>query len=234
MANILIVEDELIIASVIEENLKNRNHQVAGTATSFEEAQEILTNTQPDLALLDIKLDGDKTGIDIAAMINSTVQIPFIFLTSFMDGDTIEMAKGTNPAGYLVKPVMPDTLFATIEVALFNHKEAIDKSKDQFWLEDGTKRIPVRLMEIEYILAEENYVHIFCEKRKITIRSTLKKLKQRLPAQQFIQTHRSYIVNLLRIVEATPSEIKLGTASIPVSSGFRTEVMETLGNVGGN
>lgn len=118
---VLIVEDEPLIAKNIGMYLNNNNYEVAAIAYDPDEAFYQLKKQQPDFAILDINLESDKTGIDIADYINRNNFIPFIYLTSYSDKETIEKAKLTNPAGFIVKPFNEKTLYATIEIALSNH-----------------------------------------------------------------------------------------------------------------
>lgn len=118
---VLIVEDEPLIAKNISMYMNNNDYEVAGIAYDADEAFHLLKQQQPDIAILDINLEDDKTGIDIAEHINRNNFIPFIYLTSYSDRETIEKAKETGPAGFIVKPFNENTLYATIEIALANH-----------------------------------------------------------------------------------------------------------------
>jgi DNA-binding NarL/FixJ family response regulator len=118
---VLIVEDEPLIAKNIGMYLNNNDYEVAGIAYDPEDAFYQLKKQQPDFAILDINLESDKTGIDVADYINRNNFIPFIYLTSYSDKETIEKAKQTNPSGFIVKPFNEKTLYATIEIALANH-----------------------------------------------------------------------------------------------------------------
>ena len=111
---VLIVEDEPLIAKNIGMYLNNHDYEVAGIAYDPEEAFFQLKKNQPDLAILDINLESDKTGIDIADYINRNNFIPFIYLTSYSDKETLEKAKQTNPSGFIVKPFNEKTLYASI------------------------------------------------------------------------------------------------------------------------
>lgn len=118
---VLIAEDEPLIAKNIGMYLNNNNYEVAAIAYDAEEALHQLKRLQPDFAILDINLESEQDGIDIAEYINKNNFIPFVFLTSYSDKETIERAKKTNPAGFIVKPFNEKTLYATIEIALANH-----------------------------------------------------------------------------------------------------------------
>lgn len=119
---VLIVEDEPLIAEDIATALANNDFNVSGIAYSMEDALGELKNL-PDLVLLDINLNGGEEGIEIAKLINERYSLPFVFLTSYSDKITLLHAKNTEPAGYIVKPFTDAGLYATLEIALFNHTQ---------------------------------------------------------------------------------------------------------------
>jgi len=116
---ILVVEDESIVAKDIQRTLEKLGYEVPATASSAASAFEKLEEIEPDLVFLDIKLKGDQDGVHIAEHIKDRYDIPVIFLTSFIDQDTIDRAKVTEPYGYLVKPFNEGDLKTTVEMALF-------------------------------------------------------------------------------------------------------------------
>jgi DNA-binding NarL/FixJ family response regulator len=124
---VLIVEDEPLIARNIGMYLNNNDYEVSGIAFDPEEALFQLKRNPPDFAILDINLESDRDGIEVARYINLHTNIPFIFLTSYSDKDTLERAKQTNPYGFIVKPFNDKTLFATIEIALSNHARDLNR-----------------------------------------------------------------------------------------------------------
>ena len=131
MIQILIVEDELIIAEDVKNSLIKKGFDVLGIAMDYDEAISILKLNKPDLILLDVNLNSVKDGIDLANTINEYYGIPFIFTTSYSDSSTLERAKKTNPINYLVKPFKEVQLIAAIEIAL--HKLAqIENSETNF------------------------------------------------------------------------------------------------------
>ena len=120
---VLIVEDEPIIAADIAEFLESNDYGIVGKAYECYRALELLDLRMTDIVLLDINLDCEMDGIELAKIINEKYQIPFVFLTSYADKDTISRAKHTMPAGYIVKPFDEKELFATIEIAIFKHNQ---------------------------------------------------------------------------------------------------------------
>jgi hypothetical protein len=116
---ILVVEDESIVAKDIQRTLEKLGYEVPATASSAASAFEKLEEIEPDLVFLDVKLKGEQDGVHIAEHIKDRYDIPVIFLTSFVDQDTIDRAKVTEPYGYLVKPFNEGDLKTTVEMALF-------------------------------------------------------------------------------------------------------------------
>jgi two-component system NtrC family sensor kinase len=117
--NILIIEDEAIIAMDIRKKLENNDYNVTGVAFSGEEAIRLARKHATDLVLTDIVLKGDMDGIEVANFMRSHWNIPVIFLTAHSDEKTIQRAKSTGPFGFLKKPVDDRELRASIEMALY-------------------------------------------------------------------------------------------------------------------
>ena len=116
---ILVVEDESIVAKDIQKTLEKLGYEVPATASSAASAYEKLEQIEPDLVFLDIKLKGEEDGIHIAGHIKEKYNIPVIFLTSYVDQETLDRAKVTEPYGYIVKPFNESDLKTTVEMALF-------------------------------------------------------------------------------------------------------------------
>ncbi|MBL7821052.1 MAG: response regulator transcription factor [Saprospiraceae bacterium] len=117
---VLIVEDEPLIAENIAMYLNNHDYEVVGIAYDYEEAILKLEHEKPDIALLDINLEGNRDGIDVGKFIQEQMGIPFVFLSSYSDKNTLERAKIVKPSGYLVKPFHEKSLMATLEISLSN------------------------------------------------------------------------------------------------------------------
>ncbi len=119
--NVLIVEDEIIVAKNIETMLKGLDYDVVGICTSGEKAIKSVAETKPDLVLMDIVLGGDIDGIQAAEKILEEFTIPIIFATCYSDDDTLKRAKETAPYGYIIKPFQKKELLVAIEIALERH-----------------------------------------------------------------------------------------------------------------
>ncbi|MBK9107434.1 MAG: response regulator transcription factor [Saprospiraceae bacterium] len=117
---VLIVEDEPLIAENIAMYLNNHDYEVAGIAYDYEDGILKLENEKPDIVLLDINLDGKLDGIDLGKYIHEKIMIPFVFLSSYSDKNTLERATKVQPSGYLVKPFHEKSLLTTLEISLAN------------------------------------------------------------------------------------------------------------------
>ncbi|WP_440950971.1 response regulator [Methanosphaerula subterraneus] len=114
---IYLVEDDDVIAKTTEWRVRKLGYAFTGRAVSGKDAIEFISGHRPDLVLMDINLQGGMDGIETAAIITKSFDIPVIYLTAEMDKETIARAKLTNPKGYLVKPFDDKDLMAAIELA---------------------------------------------------------------------------------------------------------------------
>jgi two-component system, response regulator PdtaR len=116
--SVLIVEDEALIASYIEEVLGESGFHVAGIAASGPEALSLTAEAKPLLALVDIRLTGPIDGIELACLLREKFSVPAIFLSAAVDAETTDRAKAAKPLGFLRKPFLPSQVFRAIEQAL--------------------------------------------------------------------------------------------------------------------
>ena len=128
---ILIIEDEPLIQEHLNACLESIGYEVLNMIDNAQEAIEYLkeNNDIIDIALLDINLNDELDGIDLANIIKAEYGIPFMFVTSYTDDKTIERAKHTGPIGYIVKPFTTEDLKSNLEIALFNYQIQISCSR---------------------------------------------------------------------------------------------------------
>lgn len=131
---IIVVEDEIIVAEHIRRSLQNMGYSVPCIVSSGERAIEEVEDKKPDLVLMDIVLDGKMDGIEAAMEIKSRFNIPVVYLTAYSDEKILERAKITEPFGYIIKPFDERELNINIEIALYKHMME-NKLKDrEHWL----------------------------------------------------------------------------------------------------
>jgi PAS domain S-box-containing protein len=118
-ARLLVVEDERLVALVLEKCLTQLGHEVVALVTVGRDAVKLAEDLQPDLVLMDIRLKGEMDGIEAAIRIHDTLNIPILYLTAYSDDSTLERAREAHPYGYILKPFEERALKSAIEVALY-------------------------------------------------------------------------------------------------------------------
>jgi len=210
---ILIIEDELIPANYIKKILLKHGHNVIGIARSKIEMLTYLTkNIFPELALMDINIEGDSDGISAAhTLLEYSPSTALIYLTAYHDEETLIRADKTNPIGYLAKPIQIQSLLSTISIGMlnFHNKNSIEKirfSDNTFY--DVTTRsiidngvcIPLSNHEAKLLtlltkepgqfisyLELENYIWPDEARRGSALRTILWRLKKKLPSHVTIE-----------------------------------------------
>ncbi|NQT71066.1 MAG: response regulator [Desulfobacteraceae bacterium] len=139
-AQILIVENDAIVAMDLESQLKRLGYSVSAIAGSGEEALKKVKENTPDLVLMDIILKGEIDGIEAAKEIRKQFDVPVVFLTAFADKARLKRAKLAYPYGFIIKPFQHEDLNITIEMALYfseidaerkQAEEALQKAHDE-------------------------------------------------------------------------------------------------------
>ncbi len=228
-SKILIVEDEPIIASDIEMTLEDLGYEITSIEDNAEDALKSITEDKPDLVLLDINLEGDIDGVMLAQDINEQHKIPFVYLTSNADKLTINRVKRTNPAGFVLKPFNEKDLQSNIEIALYSSSKIdteIDEPTSEFFVKDAGALVKVKVDDILFIQADDNYSRIFTVNKNYLISSTLKKVDNKLPKTNFVRIHRSYIVNINFIDKIKDGYLFIEKHQLPIGRSYH----ETLNN----
>jgi len=127
---VLIVEDEYIVAKDLQLILERAGYTVNGIASSVIEAEENLRKHKPDLVLLDIRLEGALTGIDLARKLRSE-NIAFVYLSANSNQPILEEAKKTEPYGFLVKPFRKKDLLIALDIAWYRHNHSFESKLRQ-------------------------------------------------------------------------------------------------------
>jgi DNA-binding LytR/AlgR family response regulator len=247
---ILVVEDEPLFAEQLEMALEKLGYQPIGPAATAAEALALCQpSSWPDLALLDINIDGPTDGIALAAQLQASQPLPIIFLTARADDATFAQARPLGPAAYLIKPVTADALQRSIELAVANfvasHAPAAEEPDHQpvfpsnntgmlvpdvlFVKQDGLL-VKVRLTEIQWIQAEAKQCRLQLQGREVLVRQPLRELALLLPSQQFVQIQRSYLVNVNHIDRLDPVRnlVQVGAHVLPLSLTYRDELLRRL------
>ncbi|MEW5988169.1 MAG: response regulator [Chloroflexota bacterium] len=140
MTSVLIVEDERIVAKSLQSTLQAAGYDVPAVVATGEAALQAIARTQPDLVLMDIRLEGGMDGITAARHVRFDYDVPVIYLTAYSDRELLEQAKTSEPIGYLVKPFEDEDLLTTIEIALHQYTANYRRTETALWEQEARFR----------------------------------------------------------------------------------------------
>ncbi len=233
---ILIVEDELITAMDLRETLEVAGHQVTSIARNYQEALKALDRQLPDLALIDIKLDGSAgDGITTARELVRQHPMPIIYLTANSEPQMFQSARETRPAAYLLKPFRHDELKLQIELAYYNFQLKSTNDADVplyvYWpVRDGYEKIDLK--EVLYLEANGAYTKAYLMKRKepYQISTNLSHLAHYFLAPNFYRLSRSLLINLDHLERLEHNHVYLANyrPAIQIPASGRKELMKKL------
>lgn len=232
--SVLVVEDQLIIAQDIKLSLMDMGHEIVGIARSYQDAIALIQQKKIDLAILDIKIKGQRSGLDIARFLKvNHPEIPFIFLTSFADRKTVADAREVKPYGYIVKPFAEEDLFTTVEMAMANfeaRQDAAPEAETEAAITVKTDYIYVKIpfQDIRWLEADGHYVNIHTSEEVHRVRESLSDLEEKLPGEHFLRIHRAYIVHLPFVTQAFNKKVFIENNVLPTSRRRWSEIIERI------
>lgn len=248
--NILILEDEGIVALSLEDTLQLAGYHVCGVADNGESALQIAEKEAIDLVLLDIHLRGEWDGIETGRRIKAIKNVPIIYLTAFSDRETLQRAKETHPAAYLIKPYQPQSLLVAIDVALHNfaagktadlsdalparegqapgedEREPVLCFNDAIFIKENYKFNKVNFRDIYYLESENNYTRVFTKTRNFLVRHSLNKVMSAIHDTAFIRVHRSYIINADHLDKFDNHSVFLSAHEIPLGRNYKDDFLK--------
>jgi CheY-like chemotaxis protein len=115
---VMIVEDEVVIALLLETFVLKHGHDVVGIADNFDDAVALFTEQQPDAVLMDVSIMGDRDGVATAAALRAIRDVPVIFLTAYTDPVTLGRLQAGAPHAFLSKPFDEELLASALRSAL--------------------------------------------------------------------------------------------------------------------
>ena len=251
--NILIVEDESIVALDLATALHQDGYEVIGIADHAEEAIRLFTVHAVDIVLMDIHLAGPKDGIDTVDDLMKIRQTPVIYLTAFTDHATVERVKPTYPSAFLAKPYQISNVRIAIELALHNFavsanppterpsspgtpsndlsllgptKEPILQMGDCAFVKYNYQFVKVPLADILFVAADSNHINLHTNDKKFVLRLSLSQLFDRLIFDRLIRIHRSYAVNIDAIQSFTEQKVLTGKGELPIGRNYKKDFLK--------
>lgn len=194
---------------------------------------------------MDIMIKGNMNGIEVAEFVKENYGLPVIFLTAYADENTLSKAKVTEPYGYILKPFKEIDLHTTIEMALYKHQKTVEikkelevysslvsdtqNGKDYIFVKNKSRLIKIGVEDLFYVEALKDYVNFYSKHGKYTIHSTMKDVESKLPKKYYARVHRSFIVNLDKIlsIEHVSGRVQLEgiEKSIPIGGSYKEELL---------
>lgn len=236
---ILMIEDDALTAESTAMLLEEFGFTIKAIADSIESAISCLNKDSYDIALVDIDLNGKRSGIEIGSMISKQFHIPFIFVTGITDKGVIAEAVKANPAAYLVKPPNPETLFACIQTAIENYStkqvatSVTETQTDFFFTKIGNSFKKIFWKDVAVLSATGNYTLLTTENNnEYYLRSSLSTtLKLQIPPSlqdNFLQISRSEAVQINYITEMIEDDIITPVKRLNVSKNYIKDIKTRL------
>lgn len=234
--NCLIIDDESAARAIVEQLCKNE-----GTLTVIDQfsnaiqAIKYLNQNEVDLIFLDIHMP-DFTGFDLIQTLKNP---PKIILTTSDAKFAIDAFEYECIVDYLVKPITLERFQKAIEKAKkFTIKKPAQEvvgvngeakeEESQLYINIDRRLIKIEIPSIYLVEAKGDYILIKTDTKNYTVHSTLKKIEEKLPKDLFLKVHRSYIINLKRIIDIEDNSVLIAKDVVPVSRSNRSELMKRL------
>jgi two-component system, LytTR family, response regulator LytT len=218
---ILIVEDEILIAEDLKDLLASFGMKLIAMAHDKRKALQLIEEFKPRLVLLDIRMEGEKDGLEIGEYLHHKTDISFIYITAHSDVAMVKKIVDTQPAGYITKPIKKSDLYASISLAI--SRQQLPAERKMLKLKDGYSFVLIPQDEILYLESDGNYVQVVSENKKVLVRQSLDSIASELEPKQFFKIHRSYIVNTSQIIQYSRKEVQLKNHTLPVSRNLADE-----------
>ncbi len=249
---VLIVEDEAILAMDLKSKLQKEGYSVVGIAASGAQAMTLFEQHRVDLLLCDINIKGDWDGIETARRILAQRPVPLIYLTAYADNATLERAGQTAPLAYMVKPVHIVQLRAAIEMAISNfarlvnpvgngenlttntadanrkdpHRETILQGDDAIFVKNNYQFVKIKLSDILYFEAEDAHTMLVTTTKRYALRLPLSAVCERIDEPRLLRIHRSFVVNTDHIDAFADQEVRVQQDTLPIGRSYKEEFMK--------
>ncbi|WP_299460251.1 response regulator [uncultured Microscilla sp.] len=228
---VLIVEDEFSIALDIQVRLQKMDYQVTSIAHNYVQALQCVQAQPPNIVLMDINLSQGKSGIEAARDIYQQYRIPVVFLTAYGDDKTFAEALDSQPFGYLLKPFKDQELNFALKVALQKCQETPPPPQvlsDTLFIKDKSQFTAVKVTDILWVEAMDNYALIITKTQKVVANLFLKDIAQKLPNERFLRIHRSYIIALDKVEKIEDNAAQINQTMIPISKSYKHQLLTRL------
>ncbi|MFT4599870.1 MAG: DNA-binding LytR/AlgR family response regulator [Arenicella sp.] len=230
---ILIVEDEPMIGEDIKLVVENLGYEVVDIVDNATSAIQVLSDQKVDLVFLDVQLNGEIDGIRLGEKINYLFQVPFLYLTSYFDDNTVFRIRKTNPVGYIVKPFKDSDIKVNLGLAFSNLKEkeseVVTPPINELFVRKNGELKRILPEDICWIKGEDNYSIVqVADGSSYTISQTLKVLHQKLEHAGFVRIQKSYVVRLASISSISGNTVYIDDEHFPIGKAYRKAFFDLI------
>ncbi|MBK5208770.1 MAG: response regulator transcription factor [Flavobacteriaceae bacterium] len=230
------IDDEEIARVIIERLItNNKNLNLVASFSNSIEAIKYLNQNSVDLIFLDIHMPSF-TGFDLLQTLKDP---PKVIIISSHSNFALEAFEYDSVVDYLEKPISQARLDKAVEKAkLFSNSKkeiqdfpafrAKENSKSELYVNIYKRLVKINFDSINLIEAKGDYILIKTDKENHTVHSTLKKIEEKLPKDLFLKVHRSFIINIEKIIDIEDSSLLIGKNVVPVSRSSKPELMKRL------
>lgn len=227
------IDDEEIARVIIEKLIaNNKNLNLVASFSNPIEAIKYLNQNSVDLIFLDIHMPSF-TGFDV---LQTLKEIPKVIIISSYANYALEAFEYNGVVDYLEKPISQTRLDKAVEkaVSFSNFKKEIqpfsteENSKSDLYVNIYKRLVKINFDNINLIEAKGDYILIKTDKENHKVRSSIKKIKEKLPEDLFLKVHRSFIINIEKIIDIEDSSVLIGKNVVPVSRSNRPELIKRL------
>ena len=232
--NCIIIDDEATSRTIIGELCSSyKNLNVVEVFSNAIEAIKYLNQNKTDLIFLDIHMP-DFNGFDF---IRTLKDPPYIILTTADAEFAIQAFEYDCIVDYIVKPIKPERFKKSIQKVEVKLNEKVtatttEKEKqqtgDDFYVNINKRLIKIDIQSIYLVEAKGDYIYLKTDNKNYTVHSTLKKIEEKLPDHMFLKIHRSYIININKIIDIEDNSVLIEKDIVPVSRSNRPELMKRL------
>ena len=234
--NCIIIDDEEFARAIIEQFIKkNESLTLKAQFSNAIEAIKYLNENEVDLIFLDIHMP-DFTGFDFIKTIKQTSKI---VLTTSDKNFALEAFEYNSIVDYLVKPISIERFNKAVDKAFkftltnqptqpFLSESGQPENENDLYVNINRRLIKIDIPSIKIIEAKGDYILIKTLEKNYTVHAPLKKIKDKLPEDIFVQTHRSFIINIKKIIDIEDNSVLIEKDIIPVSRSQRAELMRRL------
>ena len=224
--NCIIIEDEIPAQKILQNFIgKIPNLELSGIFNAAIEAYSFLSNNEVDLIFLDINLP-DISGIEFIKTVKNP---PSLIITTAYPDYAVSSFELDTIVDYLVKPIRFERFFKAINKLKAKKENSVEEDEhDSIFLNVDKTHHKIILNDIFYVESDRNYITLISKSKTLSFIDTLKNWADKLDSQQFIQVHKSFIINVNKIDKITGNTLFIADKKIPIGRTYKLELLKTL------